>query len=969
MKQKYLFLILVFLFSAVQFYAQTTGKVVGQITDAKTQEPIPFANVLIVGSSMGAASDFDGYFTIVNVPPGTYTLRASVVGYNAQNVSNVRVTVNNTTVVDFSLPEESYTTAEVTVIATRPLVEKGKTSTAIAVDDKLIADLPVNNIGDVLSLQAGLVKGQGGEFHMRGGRANQINYTIDGVPVNDAFDGSSVVDVNSGAVQELQVVSGAFNAEYGQALSGVVNIVTKDGSNEFKGSVSSYIGDYVSNRTDIFWNIDDLNPVAIKNFEGSFSGPIIPDVMHFFINGRYTSNEGHLYGRNDFLPNTVFTTLLGANNQAGQYLVDLNKYDVALGNKLYDAAGNLNPMVLKNADGQIVTQELFQTKPFYTGDRSFVSMNPDDRYYAQGKLTTSLFQGFRVMYNYMFDYREYKDYNGNRLTPENNLQRFSKSHTNIAQINHAFGQTFYTLSGSYAFKDYRHYMFENVFESDGSTKYVNSNMIAGYTSSNGTPVFGIGGTSNNRFTRNTSTIGIKGDMTSQLTREIALQGGFDYKKHRIFFDDLELRPQDRFNVLVPPITSVDHDQYLKNPVEIAGYVQTKIEAYDLIINAGLRFDYFMPDGQILNDPSDPNILDPIKPANRFNDANGNGVQDAGETVKTVADREKYWFKDASDKSQFSPRIGIAFPITEKGVIHLSYGHFFQLPRYEFLYENPEFELNSTSGNVGRLGNADLNPQKTVKGEIGLQQALSDDMVIDVTVFFEDFRDLVGTASEEVKTAMPGQTYTLIKNSDFGFSKGFIIKFEKRLGDGFSVNLDYTYSETKGNSSDPRGSFIKLPGSDMPETFIRRLSWDQPHTLNLAVNYSDPGAFGVSLIGNIYAGQPYTPTLNKYSSIGGDFPANSGDKQTVFNFDMRLYKDIMIGNTRLSLFAKVFNLFDFENANNVYGDTGDPFETQAKTDYRNRGLVGNELNTVDEIYTNPTFFASPRRVEVGFSYNF
>ncbi len=99
--------------------------------------------------------------------------------------------------------------------------------------DDVISQLPVTDINDVLQLQAGIVV-SGGNIHIRGGRSNQVAYQIDGVPVTDVYDGSTLVNVNQNAVQEMQVISGAFNAEYGQAQSGVVNLVTKDGNNDFQ---------------------------------------------------------------------------------------------------------------------------------------------------------------------------------------------------------------------------------------------------------------------------------------------------------------------------------------------------------------------------------------------------------------------------------------------------------------------------------------------------------------------------------------------------------------------------------------------------------------------------------------------------------------------------------------------------------------------------------------------------------------
>lgn len=907
-------------------YAQS-GKIAGVVLDGATKEPLPFVNIVLEGTTIGAATDLDGNYVILNVSPGIYTIRASAIGYNSVSVQNKSVATGLTTTQDFNLmPQSIELDQEVVVIAEKPLINKDITASTAIVGEDLIRELPVTDISDILTLQAGIVVGGGGDIHMRGGRSGQIVYQIDGVPVTDAFDNSSVVDVGTNSVKELQVISGAFNAEYGQAMSGIVNIVTKDGTNDLSGSISGYSGDYVSNRSDVFWNLEKLNPVAIRNLEGSLSGAIIRDKFFFFLNGRYFYNEGYLYGKRTFL------------------MDDISRENSA----------NANFFLVDGAD------TLLRPLQGPRGDGSFVPMNENNRYFAQGKLTYRLFSGFTTRFSYLWDKQDYQDYDGgNRLTPDNNLKRYRNGITNTISLNHAVSNfSYYTLNLSYFFKDYRHWLFEDIYTNNPSrpTLYIDNRL-----KQNPPYSFDIGGTNTNRFVRNTGTYSVKLDWETQVNKEINVKFGGEYKMHRIYYENISLIPMQingvdarPYNVIIPEETSTLKDTYLRKPTEISAYVQSKFEAFNLIFNAGVRFDMFSPDGRVLADPADPDILRPVKPAN----------------VNTpLAQRYSYWYKDASTKMQFSPRLGIAFPMSDRGVIHFSYGHFFQLPSYELLYLNPDFEIFDGSGNVGLFGNADLRPQKTVKGEIGLKQQLSDDMAIDLTLFFEDFRDLTGTQTDQVSIFGTQATYSQFANSDFGFSRGFIVKFEKRFGGGLAVNVDYTFSVTKGNASNPSDARNALLGGAFPETFIAALDWDQTHTINLSVAYSVPNDFGFSIIGNFYSGQPYTPGVNKNTRVTQNaFPRNSGTKPDIFNLDLRAYKEFMIANQRITLFLRVFNLLDLDNPRGLFADTGDPYFTFGLLDARKINPVM-YYNTLDELFTNPTFFSEPRRIELGLSYNF
>jgi outer membrane receptor protein involved in Fe transport len=384
-----------------------------------------------------------------------------------------------------------------------------------------------------------------------------------------------------------------------------------------------------------------------------------------------------------------------------------------------------------------------------------------------------------------------------------------------------------------------------------------------------------------------------------------------------------------------------------------------MEFNSLIINIGVRFDYFNSNGQVLVDESDPNIYSPIKPSNRFNDLNGNGIQDPGETAKTVADREQYWYKDAKSKFQISPRFGASFPITDRGVIHFSYGHFFQIPRFELLYQNPYFKLGSGTGNLGVVGNADLNPEMTINGEVGLQQQLTDDISIDLTAYFRDVRDLSGTRADEIVLFGGSATYNKYVNSDFGFIKGFIISLNKRFSGGFAATLDYTFQVAQGSASNPQESRNAIAGGSLPEVQLTPLEWDQRHTANATVSYANNG-WGGSLIAQYGSGFPYTPRRAEDIT---SLITNSQIKPASLNVDVRFHKELKLGPLNSTIFLRVFNLFDIKNENGVYDDTGRAGFTTDEERLMKTG-VKETVNTMSDWFTNASFYSEPRRIELG-----
>jgi len=996
--------ILMFLLLSVHFcWAGTTGKISGKVMDGETGLGLPMVNVIVEGTSMGAASDMSGDYIILHVPPGVYTVNAQMLGYKMLRYENVRVSIDLTTNLDFKLTGEVLAGEQVTVVAERPMVTKDLTATTAVVSADQMAALPVTEINDAIELQAGLIKDSKGGFHIRGGRSGEVSYWIDGIPVTDVYDGGAVVDVNKDMVQELQVVSGAFNAEYGQAMSGIVNIATKGGSNDFGGSFTTYIGDHLSNNKKIFMNIDDINPAAIHNFDGSLHGALIKDKLFYFLNSRYIYFDGWQFGQRKYNPGAVtssFTvqglpldTLI---KYVPEYKSDFVEIDKAT--KTYGFQYVLGTSAL--LDSSLIWQYLDQNKieadsfdVYYSrlrannkngkGDGKYVPMNWNRKKYYQGKLIFKPTTGLTLSYDFIYDDVDYQDYERNyKYNPDGALKRFRTGISNVVKLTHLLtSRTYYTLGASYFTKSYKNYVYENKYDS----RYVHPDLTSQEAYS-----YKTGGTDNKWFERETNTLLGKIDLTSQITNNHEIKTGFEYRQHKITQHDITLRPileQTGVNFLlegpyiqtyVPNDSTIYASSYNHRPLELAGYLQDKMEFKNMIINIGVRFDYFEPDGVVLTDDTDPSIYEPIKAKNRYydygsdglpntHDANGtedNGIRDDGERAVTLADRQKYWYKDATSKFKISPRLGVSFPITDRGVIHFSYGHFFQIPRFERLYQNPEFQLGAGTGNVGVIGNADLKPEQTINGEIGLQQQLGQDITLDVTGYFRDIRDLAGTSAEEIILYGGFAKYSKIVNSDFGFIRGIIVSLNKRFAGGFFASMDYTLQIAKGSNSDPEQARTALEGGAQPDVQLNPLEWDQKHTVNATISYNAKN-WGGSLIAQWGSGLPYTP--RKAEDISS-LLTNSQLKPSNYNVDLKAYKDFRLGPASLSVFLRIFNLFDTLNEVNVYDDTGRAGTTIDKQ--RAESTNPYELiNTVDDWYTNATHYSEPRRIELGLTYTF
>ena len=538
--------------------SQTTGKITGTIKDAETNEVLIGANIIIDGTYSGAATDIDGTYYILNVKPGTYSVTVNMIGYKQVKMENVRVSVNRTSTINAMLEptviEGETVIVEVDAITTR----KDQTSTIKNISTDQIAKLPVENIGAVVGMQAGVVEG-----HFRGGRYNEVTYLIDGIQVDEVFGGSnSAVEIEPEVIQDLEIITGTFNAEYGKAMSGVVNAVTKDGSNRFEGSVSTAFGNYFTKNNDIFLGLDNKQIDRNQDYKFQISGPIIKDKIHFFVNTRLQDNKNHLNG--------------------------LRRFNVTDSSNFY----SVNPLEWYSEN---------------TGDSSFVSMNGSNNQSILGKLSFALFDGIRFSTMYSLNQDTWNGYDhGFKYNPDGMGSSHRRTDFFSFHWNHLISQKFFYDIKLSSMKNYGgSYLYENPLDSS----YVHDRYLESYG-----PGFFMGGQQKDHSERTSDILGAKFDFNWQVNKNHSIKSGFQYSNYTIDNKWRQIRNEyfgtAEENLIYKPKVFPDStlyaDIYTVKPTELAAYFQDKMEFDDMVINFGLRYDLFDPNSDFPSERRNPN---------------------------------------------------------------------------------------------------------------------------------------------------------------------------------------------------------------------------------------------------------------------------------------------------------------------------------------------------------------------------
>ena len=865
----------VFLFIILlsQFLFGQTGKLAGRITD-ENGEPLIGANVILEGTNLGAASDFEGYYSVLNIRAGTYSVQFRYIGYQAKIVQGVQINSDKTTTIDVTLASEVLSGEEVVVTAEKPLVEFNQTSSVSTIDREEINSLPVQSLDEIVNLQAGVIDG-----HFRGGRLGEVQYQVDGVTVNNPYDNSSTLQLDRSILEEVQVISGTFDAKYGQAMSGVVNAVLRTGSDEFEWSGEVYAGDYVPLDDNRYPYNEKYKP-QIQNYQLTLSGPTFIPQTTFFVSGRRFQNKGYLFGERRFNP------------------TDTNKVNALI---------------------------------FYPrGDGSIVAMNTNENWSGQFKITNRSFEKVQMSYQAILNDIETKRYShGYRFNPDGIKTQNTLSLTHGLDFTHTFNEDmFYTVSVRQNYFEYTDYKYENLYDRGylqagapkSSDNYENGAIVQGVD---------LG-----RFKQTTDARIGKAQFTWQLDRLNFVETGIEYQWAQVLFgspgfiNEVILPGGDI--VLLPRYGTLPEDPKIETyyPKQGAAYLQDRIEWGDIVVRAGLRFEYFDASAFIPSDLRNPaNVLPGVPPSP---------------------------LKKTTIKTSLAPRLGFSFPLTSKASVYFSYGHFYQMPNLREMYNNSNYlvlrELQAGTSRYATLGNPDLKPQITVQYEVGLKQALNDFLGLQLTFFYKDIRDLLGV---EFVTTYNAAEYTRFTNVDFGSSYGFTVTLDQRAIGPLSTTLDYTLQFADGNSSDPNETANRAQAGKDPRPRVMPFNWDQRNTLNATIILFEPRNYSIGLIVKFGSGQPFTPAFG--TGFNADLETNSGKKPSFILMDLRAEKFFTVGFVDFSFFLRVFNLLNSHSVN------GFVFDTSGSADF-------SRFPFIDRVTLgDPSRFYEPRRIEVGISF--
>lgn len=958
-----------------------TGKLEGRIRD-QGGTPVANARVIIVGTAFNAVANPQGYYFFNSVPAGVINIRVQYVGYKPTELAGIRITSGQTITQDVSLEATAVTVTEIVVVeAKNALVPRDQVTTKQNIDGDFADKLPVDRIGSLLALQPGVTASPSGNtISVRGSRADENSTYIDGVPVTAGNRGTGAstrgvgsLSIGTNAFEDASVTTGASSAEYGNAQGGVIAITTRTGGNSFSGNVGY--------ETDEFSGLNQS--VGFNRLQASIGGPIMKNLTFFFGGVLEGTRSGSGGFRGEEVPSwtavgidTSYSVPRSTSSTSDTTTIDVYKYAVVRGDCDADyAAGAADPEIANNYGYECL------------GNRGTYS--PNTTYQLTGKLNYSFGSGSRVALSYITS----RGQNRNRLGQSNDLigaalgknnvvtlnwnQQLSKSSSRALaldayvsyQWDRAIG-SFLTPESEASSRDpFNGWLIKDLkFIYDFDTFPVTDELVNNYrTQAEGTPITvldrrntgqyggntgyggpagnpgGAGGGGNVNGTLNTAKesrlIG-KATLDWQVDRYNRLKIGGEYTKY------------DMDSYTIGATGQAFSDIWKAKPIRYNAFLEDRLDLGDVVLVGGLRYDFF--DVKASKWKDFPRISS--RP---------------GFTADSLAANPAAFLEPYKSHDYISPHIQVAFPVTERTNFRLSYAQQVQTPDFSVVLQgsNTDLSITNTNNNYG----SDLDFGKSIIFEFGVRHAFSDDMVLDVTVFNKD--NLANPAGRLVPLIDPlggdRNDIRLSVNQDFGNTRGIEFDLDRRFGNLFNGNINYTYQDAKNTGTDPYtyinfGSriFGGLNGTNSPPPSAAQPTGNsRPHSINGAFALNFPADFKQgTVVGTIlsrlganatmrYAsGTPYTrcdpddPNSNGVRSgspcgqtLGGDF--NAARLPAFKEVNLRVTKGFAIGSLDLTAYADARNLFNFENIARVYTQTGDVKNQKLVDELRETDLAG------------------------------
>ena len=976
-------------------WTQTTGKIRGTVSSSDGQALVG-ANVIVDGTSKGAATDADGGFTILNVEAGIYSVTASYIGYQSSTESNVSVKVDLTTPLNFSMSASAVEGEAVTIVGEKRLIEKSATNSVRTVGAEEIGNSASRSVSGMLDMQAG-VNITNGRLSIRGSRAEEVAYTLDGASITDVVNTGRDVSAIPEALAEISVESGGYGAHIGGANSGVVRQTLKTGGSEVGGTVRFETGDYgytdltatvgvpIGDKIRTFValrsnHVDDHTPTYYTDFsindgqpmESTVSGnaPDGESVAIVFDSG---GKNGVEHRKRDILQiNATGTVDLGPLNLRLSAVVDNNTYES-------------NSLPIYN---------MFNTERLPKSERSLTMTTARANYFLNPNMLVTA-----GLSTFSRKFESYDDGMGKPGSFGDAIGWYDSSSVAAAGIDASWwaaGNTNFATPGATYTSPADYYVANTfAFKRPGDIT--------------------TGWSKNQR-----DSFGMDAGLTWQ-RGDHEIRAGFDYKKYTYRTYYLSTSAMYNLNKAIADGTysrdavnsgsnadvtaalsnynrggQIGYDDYgnevnsgwdgPREPTVTSLYINDKYESGDLVVSAGVRIDNFMMDDWKMNDPTNPGW-----------DESNQGIIDSE-------------FSESETKSVLQPRLGLAFPVSDQTVFHLQYGKFAQMPELDLPYASTRYMhlvwggQNYTPDPMG----FDLDPIETTQYEVGMSYQFAPSAAIDVTAFAKNTTgQIVISKNREVdidNTYGVAQDAPYYENGDFTTVNGFEFTLRTRRISNLQTYASYTWSDARGINSDPNTGAGNLAQDALspPPLMISPLYYHNKHRGAVALDYRFSegmlNGLGVNFEYKVNSGHPYTLSdggMGQRAADGGAILADArsrepqepvGSSTTPWQryANLKVDYNLSLGGVGVTLFAYVNNLFDTKNVINVYSRSGNAYDDGFLTDpaLSTEIVAANGQDYVD-LYRNVNLenrqhfmgdfgldvFATPQIVKMGVSVNF
>ena len=893
MKQILLFLLSIsFIF---QLSAQV-GTLRGTVKDAESGDPLIGATIAVVGTYKGALTNDKGGFNITGIKSGDYSIKFTYIGYAEKIYNGITIPAGGTKVLEVEMSSSVTTLGEVEIVGERGLIdlESGKSSSKISDED--IAEMSVKNVQEVVAMQVGVQENPDG-IQIRGGRVYETEYLVDGINAQDPLAGTGFgVDVNAGAVQQVEVITGGSDAEYGNGSSGVILTRIKEGGRAFDIR-ASYI------RDNLGFNINEGPSWNTDEASISIGGPILRDKLTFFVSGSMYMSDNFFRAQADQLHSSLFTNdSMWAPRQDNRWSNTLKiAYTLKPGLKL----------TLTNQHSLNINQST----------RSLQIVGND----------AVVRPGFQFVHSLNLD-------NANTYTHHSNL-----TVANLRGIlgqqwsfDLALGRLFTNLRADANGRPFREETVDQIYDPASivtdPVSVFNPNDPVVYVFP-GPGLFNNGGIATLWHDHYAEEYTLKTKFTFQSKNKIHyLSIGQEHKEQEYQWIDVT-RPwvgapiKVNENLTTPSTSLGRSSDFWKVRPAIGGlFVSDELRYKGIIAVLGARLNYWAP-GKFADDAVEDErapVLDAVREAYR------------NETTALFGRR---W------KARLLPRLRVSFPVTENNVLYFNYSHAMRLPHPRFVYAglDPIYQDRSFLSN---LGNPNIDPEVTVSYEVGLKSQLTKDLALTVTAFYNDKFDYIVSRRVEVRD-VTGRfaEKTFYINQDYARIRGLELGFTRRIGSWFTASLNGSYQIATGKSNTAAESALQIRQQGFVNTTKEQfLAWDRPFDVKLlliltpdSTQYLGPvplRGFRLTLSSTLKSGLRYTPfTLSRINEDSGRPEYERIDNQPFarigapwFWTDLRLSRDLFIGqNGSISLSFELKNLTDYKSAAIVNGVTGSAWE--------------------------------------------